>query len=301
MTRAVALLVLAAALLCAACGPAVTSIGRPGTGDGELREPRGVAVSERGVAVVDRTGRLQVFDLEGRWRRTIVVVPGDVRRGLPTGVAWLPEGGLVVADTHQSRIVFRDDAGKVLRVFGEYGVEPGQFLYPQRIARRDDGTFLVAEYGFDRSNRVQHVRADGSVVRVLGHGPDEAGRLGRPMAAVPLPAGRTLVADRHAGLVTYDAEGRQEGRFGPALPPEASPYGLCVGDGGDVFVADVARSLLLRYRGDGTYVGAYGGVGDAPALFREPWDVAWHAGRVYVADMGNHRVARLDPEAVTWR
>jgi hypothetical protein len=300
MRRLAALLVAMVASLCAACGDAVVSIGRPGTGDGEFRDPRGIAVSERGIAVLDRTGRLQVFDLAGHWRRTIVVVPGDVRRGLPTGVTWLPEGGFAVADTHQSRIVFRDEEGAVLRVFGEYGVEPGQFLYPQRIARRADGTFLVAEYGFDRANRVQHLRPDGSVIRVLANGPDEELHLGRPMAAVPLADGRTLVADRRAGLVTYDAEGRQEGRFGPRLPPEAAPCGLCVGDDGDVYVADVARSVLLRYAADGTYRGAYGGPGDAPERFREPWDVAWHAGRVYVADMGNHRVARLDPEAVTW-
>lgn len=297
------------AFAAAACGPAIVSIGRPGTGDGEFKDPRGAAVSAHGVAVLDRTGRLQVFDLEGKWRRTIVVVPGDVRRGLPTGLLWTADGGFVIADTHQSRIVFRDAGGAVLRVFGEYGVEPGNFLYPQRIAVDAHGDYFVSEYGFDRTNRVQVVRADGSVVRVLGGGAPEDGGLGRPMAAVPLPGGRTLVADQRAGLVVYDADGRFAGRFGPPLPEGAVVFGACRavdGNGdangdGDVYVVDGARSLLLRFTAGGEPRGVYGGVGDAPELFREPWDVVWFDGRVYVADMGNHRIARIDPGRIAWR
>lgn len=301
-TVAVALLLSFAVLLTSCGGPAIVSIGRPGTGDGEFRDPRGIAVSDRGLAVLDRTGRLQLFDLDGTFRRSLTIVPGEVRRGLPTGVLWLPDGDLAVAHTHQSRIVVFSPDGAERRCFGEYGVRPGQFLYPQRIALDADGDFVISEYGFDLTNRVQIVRPDGTSVRVLGGGTQGDGGLGRPMGALPLGDGRTLVADEFAGLVVFGADGKATGRFGPPVEEGVLPRGVCRGGDGDVYVAvGGARHEVRRYAADGTLRGAFGEFGDAPLRFREPWDVAWFGGRVYVADMGNHRVARIDPEAVTWR
>ena len=296
------LALLAALASLAACGgPAIESIGRPGTGDGEFRDPRGIAVSERGLAVLDRTGRMQFFGLDGHWQRTATVVPGDVRRGLPTGVTWLPDGDLAVAHTHTSRIVVFGQDGTVRRVLGDYGVAPGQFIMPQRIALDAAGDYVVSEYGIDKTNRVQVLHPDGRVVRVLGGGIGGEGGLGRPMGAVGLPGGRTLVADERAGLVVFGADGHAAGAFGPPLPEGALPRGICLGGDGDVYVIDGSRCELRRYAQDGTLRGVYGSSGDAPALFREPWDVAWHDGRVYVADMGNQRVARIDPERLEWR
>lgn len=292
-----------AAIVAPGCGrPAVVSIGRPGTGDGEFRDPRGVAVSDAGIAVLDRTGRLQIFALDGTFRRSITIVPGDVRRGLPTGVAWLPDGDLVVAHTHQSRILVLSPEGVQRRTFGEYGVAPGQFLYPQRIVQDADGNFVVSEYGFDKTNRVQVLRPDGAPVRVLGGGTAAEGGLGRAMGALPFDDGRVLVADEFAGMVMFAKDGRSLGRFGPELPEGALPRGVCRGGDGDVYVAiGGALHEVRRHAPDGTLRGAFGAYGDAPDGFREPWDVAWHAGRLYLADMGNHRVARIDPESVTWR
>ena len=51
--RAALPFVLAGAALLAGCGPEPPLvIGRPGTGDGEFRSPRGLAVSASGVAVL---------------------------------------------------------------------------------------------------------------------------------------------------------------------------------------------------------------------------------------------------------
>ncbi|MCE9638157.1 MAG: hypothetical protein K8T90_20840 [Planctomycetes bacterium] len=303
VATAAVLLVALAALTGTGCGgPGVVSIGRPGTGDGEFRDPRGVAVSDSGIAVLDRTGRLQVFGLDGVFRRSIVVVPGDVRRGLPTGVTWLPDGDLAIAHTHQSRIVVLSPEGVQRRTFGEYGVAPGQFLYPQRIVQDADGNFVVSEYGFDKTNRVQVLRSDGAPLRVLGGGTAGEGGLGRAMGALPLADGRVLVADEFAGMVLFAKDGHSLGRFGPELPEGALPRGVCRGADGDVYVAiGGALHEVRRFSPEGALRGAFGEFGDAPERFREPWDVAWHAGRLYLADMGNHRIARIDPEAVAWR
>ena len=283
-------------------GPGVVSIGRPGTGDGEFRDPRGLAVCGRGLAVLDRTGRLQIFDLEGHFRSSFDIVPGNVRRGLPTGVLWLADGDLAIAHTHQSRVVILRPDGTQRRTFGDYGVAPGQFLYPQRIAVDRAGDFVVSEYGFDKTNRVQVLHPDGTPVRVLGGGTAADGGLGQPMAALPMDDGSVLVADAFAGLVVFGPDGLSRGHVGPPVPEGVLPRGVCRGGDGDIYVVvGGARQELWRLAPDGALRGVFGSFGDAPLGFREPWDVAWWDGRVYVADMGNHRVARIDPERVTWR
>lgn len=303
MIRALrAALATAAIVVLAACARPATSIGRPGTGDGEFRAPRGIAVSDRGIAVLDRTGRMQLFDLDGTWRRSIEVVPGDVRRGLPTGVCWLPDGTLLVAHSHQSRLVVFDAVtGSAVRTIGDYGVAPGSFLYPQRVTLDAAGDYVVSEFGFDTTNRVQVLRPDGTSLRVLGGGRDAEGGLGRPMGALPLADGTTLVADERAGVVRFTADGRSLGAFGPPPGPSGFFRGICGGDDGDVYVLDGGRHEVLRLRADGTLVGVWGAWGDPPDGLREPWDVAWHGGRLYVADMGNHRIARIDADDVRWR
>lgn len=308
MTRALAaaavlaaMTALAAAL--AACGPpAITVIGRPGLGDGEFRDPRGLAAGPHGLAVVDRSGRVQLFDAAGSFRGKFAVVAGDVRRGLPTGLAWTADGNLAVAHAHEGRVAVFTPEGAPAGGFGSYGAQPGQFIQPQRIAFDAEGRFVVSEFGFDRTNRVQVLRGDGTVVRVVGGRDPSLGGLTRAMGAVPCADGGLIVADQSAGLLRYGPEGRFEGRFTRDPPPEGSlTQGVCADASGDVFVADLGLHLVRRYTRDGEARGVFGGPGKEPGRFLEPWDVAWFDGRLYVADMGNHRVVRFDPERVAWR
>jgi len=292
-----------AAVAVPACSrPAIVVLGRPGLGDGEFRDPRGLAVSSHGIAVVDRSGRIQVFDGEGRFRTKFAVVEGDVRRGLPTGLMWRDDGTLAVAHSHESRVVFFALDGRVLGGFGEYGVEPGKFLQPQRIAQDRSGNWLVSEFGFDLTNRVQVLAPDGAPLRTLGGRAPEKGGLTRAMGAVALDDGRTLVADQTAGLLLYGTDGAFLGPFAREPDPEgALSQGVCRAPGGDVYVADLGLHAVRRYDADGTLRGVFGTAGAEPGQFREPWDVAWGDGALYVADKGNHRLQRIDPERVEWR
>ncbi|MCG3133363.1 MAG: hypothetical protein HMLKMBBP_00512 [Planctomycetes bacterium] len=303
MRFARAFLACAAALVAAGCGDAPKVIGRAGLGDGEFTEPRGIAVSADGLAVLDRSGRAQVFDLDGRWTRTVRVVPSEVRRGLPIGCAWRPGGVLAVAHTHESRIVFFDDEGHAVSGFGKEGTRPGEFLMPQRVTVAADGRLWVCDHGFLSVRRVQVLEPDGTPVRIFGGPEPEHGGLGRPMAALPLADGRCIVADQRAGLAVFDAAGAYVGPFA-AMPDRAVVQGAClVPEGeraGDVLCVDLQRSEIRRYAPDGSPLGTFAAA-DAPERpLREPWDIAWHAGFVYVADMGNHRVVRIPEAAIAW-
>lgn len=300
LPRAAALALLA--LCTAACDAPPVVIGRPGTGPGEFRSPRGVAASEHGLAVLDKTGRLQILDLDGTPLRSHEIVGGNVRRGLPVGVAWLPDGRLAVADTHSSRVRLIDPESGDEQVFGDYGVAPGEFLYPQRLAVCADGDLLVSDHGMGTTNRIQVVATDGTSRLVFGGPAPEDGALVRPMGVVALPEGGYLVADQRAGLVRFDADGVFAGPA-PGWPygEEVLPYGLARAPDGTLYCTDLAGHRVLRLDPDGTPTGVLGGDGVEPGRFREPWDVAWHDGRLYVADMGNHRVQRFDADDADWR
>ncbi len=304
MPAAAAVLAALGCVLLSACGPAAPLvIGRPGTGDGEFRSPRGLAVSERGLAVLDKTGRLQVLDLDGTPRRSLVIVGGNVRRGLPIGVTWLADGRLAVADTHSGRIRLIDPATGAETAFGRYGLAAGEFLYPQRLVARGDGDLVVTDHGMGTTNRVQVVGTDGSSRLVFGGPRPEDGALVRPMGVVVLPdAGGFVVADQRAGLVRFGPDGRFVGVLpGWSYGEDVLAYGLTRAPDGTLYATDLAGHRVLRLAADGTPTGVLGRAGTEPGAFREPWDVAWWDGRLYVADMGNHRVQVFDADDADWQ
>src|SRR6185503_1013000 len=282
------------------CEEAVTTFGRPGLGDGEFREPRAVAAGPARVAVIDRSGRLQLFEHDGRFRSKFAVAGENVRRGLPCGVSWLADGTLALADTHQSYVKILGTTGEILAHYGGLGAEPGQFNMPQRVAELPDGRLAVSDHGVDLSNRVQVLRRDGTVLLVFGGPEPEKGGLARPMGLVPREDGSFVLADQAAGLVVFDAAGRFHGRFGDE--PEAGSlfYGLCRAPDGIHYASDIGHDRILRLDPSGRRTGSYGENGSEPGRFLEPWDVAFWGGRLYVADRGNHRVQRIDPARVRW-
>ncbi len=291
---------------CAPGTPAVETFGRGGLGDGEFVEPRGLAVCTEGLAVVDKSGRLQILRLDGTFDRGFRIAAPDVRRGFATGVTWLPDGRIALADTHKSRVTLYSGDGKPIAPIGEYGAEDGQFLYPQRVALRPDGTLVITEFGLDANNRVQEFNLDGKFLRTYGGTAQEHGALTRPMGVVVLPDGGVVVADQRAGLVRFAADGAFEGAFcAPETDPEtdapAMPYGLCRAPDGRLYATDLATHSVVRIDADGTPSGRFGGTGAEIGQFHEPWDIAWLDGYLYVADRGNHRIQRIDVERVTWR
>jgi DNA-binding beta-propeller fold protein YncE len=118
---------------------------------------------------------------------------------------------------------------------------------------------------------------------------------------VPRDDGSIVVADQKEGLVVFDATGRCAGPFGECGPrPGVLLYGLCRAADGTYYASDIGKDRLLHVSADGRLLGSFGHTGVGPGEFLEPWDVSWNAGRLYVADKGNHRVQRIDPERVNW-
>ena len=112
---------------------------------GNFYFPAGVSVNASGTIFVadSNNHRVQVFDAEGTVQRVLVV------QGLPRGLAVDTKGRLYVVDTLGHKVDVLDVEGDRIATFGEQGMEPGQFSFPNGIAV-DSGSGLI--FVADREN-----------------------------------------------------------------------------------------------------------------------------------------------------
>lgn len=278
--------------------PSAVVFGRPGNIDGRFDYPRAIALdADRGrVYVVDKTARIQRFDLDGRFERSWTMPRSE--NGKPTGVTIDPEGRVVVADTHQHRIAIFSPDGELVETFGEYGEGPGQFIYPTDVAIAADGTWFVSEYG--GNDRVQIFDRDRRPVGSIGFmsHDDRGDRPGllRPQSIAWDDAAQELfIADAvNHRIVVTDRTGRMLRVLGGAgdLPGRlAYPYGLVLDGEDSLLVAEYGNNRVQRLnRIDGKCLGAWGGVGIEVGRLRYPWGVDAGGGLMAVLDSGNDRV-----------
>jgi tripartite motif-containing protein 71 len=79
------------------------------------------------------------------------------------------------------------------------------------------------------------------------------------------------------------------------------PSGLDVDGSGNVYIADTGNDQIAAYRPDGSQMWRVGTRGNkASGRFNNPRDVAYLAGRLYVADLGFNRVDVLNASNGSW-
>ncbi len=247
------------------------AIGGAGRGRGQFNGPRVMAISPRtgDTFVIDKDARVQRFSPTGEvlaeWSMP------TAKRGKPVGASVGPDGSLVVADTHEHRLIAFSPDGAILWTLGEYGMGDSQFIYPTDIAFAPDGRMFVGEYG--SNDRIQVFDSERKLLYKFGSFGIDPGQFMRPQTIL-YDAGRDelYVADvgnHRIQVFTGDGEFRRAfGSAGKEPGQLAYPFGL---------VLEI----------DGLAVNA--ATGHAIGETRGP-------GRrtVLVAEHGNHRVQRLD-------
>ena len=193
------------------------------------------------------------------------------------------------------------------QVVGAPGVQPGQFQSPRGLAVAGDGSLYVVD---SMNNRVQHLKADGTVLKVWGtqadvsKGAAPGGTFNEPWGIAIGPDGSVYVADTwNYRIEKFTADGKfinMWGFFGqPSDAPEAfyGPRGLAVDASGRVYVADTGNKRIVIFDANGKYITQFGSSGLALGQLDEPVAVALDAaGNVYVTDTWNQRVQVFAPD-----
>lgn len=303
----IAVLLLGLAAL-SACRREVTDVdrlelvwGRRGVSTGRMQKPRAMAIDARDeLYIVDMTGRIQVFDADGKYLRgwsTPVCT-----NGRPTGLSIDRDGNLAVADTHYFRVLFYTPQGELLTertLGGVCGHGPGEFYFVTDVAQDREGNYYVSEYG--DYDRVQKFTRDGRFVMQWGQHGQAPGEFVRPQSLDIDDEGRIWVADAcNHRVQVFEIHGdtaklvRIWGEQGSAVGQLTYPYGLQLDRRGHVYVSEFGNNRVQKFTLAGESVGVWGVAGKRPGELYQPWTLALDSrGRLHVLDSNNHRVQRV--------
>ena len=294
---------LTSALLLAGCGdeppaapeagaPATIVWGGPGRTDGRFVKPRAMAVGKDRVYIVDMTGRLQVFDLDGNHLASWTLPLKE--RGYPTGLALRADGAVAVAITHDFVVKIFSPQGELLQTVGAPGSGDGEFHFVTDVAFDSAGNLYVSEHGGER-DRIQKFDPEGNFLLAWGASGEAPGAFHRPQALAVDGDDLVYVADSANHRVqTFTGEGRFVGEFGGfgSAPGEMKyPYDVDVAPDGTIFVCEYGNNRVQAFDAEGRPIGEWGKAGRAPGDLAAPWGVCFvpHHG-LYVLDTENHRV-----------
>lgn len=184
----------------------------------------------------------------------------------PTRLAMAPNGDLYVSDGYgNARIHHFTPRGELIQSWGEPGSGPGEFNLPHSVWVHTDGRVFVS----DRENdRIQIFSPTGELLEMWSDIPRAAdvwidknnvvyvGELAVD-AGKPNMAGRIMTRTRASKVTVRDLKGNVLSSWGAddQFAPDGftSSHSVCVDSRGDVYVGEVAQTVLNRtnqYRPD---------------------------------------------------
>lgn len=177
-------------------GEELGRIGQVGSEPGELRYPRGIAVSAEGQVFVADFGnrRIQIYDadLTQPLGEVVHLDPKSGQPARPRGVAIDPKGRLwaVYSETHE---VVRFDASLQAELkFGSHGRRAGQFLSPRYLAFDGRGSVFVTDFDL---HRIQQFDEYGNLLYSYGARGSAPGQFHGPEGIEITPRGDMVIAD----------------------------------------------------------------------------------------------------------
>jgi hypothetical protein len=282
--------------------------GVPGSEPGRLFRPRAVVIDKHDLLyIVDMTPRIQVFTGDGELIRAWQ--PPKFDTGKPSGLSLDNAGNLLVADTHNYRILVYTPEGKLLDdqvMGGVCGPRDGEFQFVTDAAQDAAGNYYVTQYG--EYDRIQKFTPDRRFILSWGEHGHELGQFLRPQEIVIDQAGLGWVADAcHHRVQVFDGRTRDVklvkswGQQGHEPGQLNYPYDILLDDaalagqaGGHVYLCEFGNHRVQKFTTDGQFVAAFGKNGRREGELDQPWGIARDSkGRMFVLDTYNHRVQRF--------
>ncbi len=294
-----------AVLLCGCAGDdpdnGANGWGRQGRRYGEFLRPRAIGVHEGEVFVIDKTGRVQVFDESGTYLRSWSVP--NVDNGTPTAITFHPDGRILIPDTHNSRVLEYTGDGTLLTQWGHFGTESDAFIYPTGLALGPQSEFYLSEYGTG-AERIHVFNQERHFLRQWGSHGEATGQFNRAMAIGMNRRDEIVVADTaNHRIQCFDTMGnwlRSVGEAGTAPGQLKFPHDLAIGPDDTIYVAEYGAHRVSRFTPDGALIELFGSAGRGPGQLNAPRGVAVSfENKVFVADTDNHRIQVFQAQTVT--
>ena len=269
----------------------ISGWGEKGTGPGQFNDPTGIAIAGDEVFVADsRNGRIQVFDLKGKFLRQF----GKLARPMNLTIA---KGELYVPEYFSDTISVFSLAGKLQRRLGK----PGLFNAPGGVGVTGSGMLYVADF---YNHRIVRLKPDGTVAGQLGRTGKPgagAGEFSYPTGVTIGADGAVIVADGYNDRIqVFSPDGRFKTKwggpfahniYGPFNGWFATVTSVATDAAGNIFAADFYNHRIQKFRMDGTFLAAFGRKGSGKGRFFHPIAMAIAGnGDAYVADFGNNRI-----------
>ena len=272
--------------------------GERGITSGKFQKPRAMVIdaSDR-IYIVDKTARVQVFDLEGKFLRQWQTP--DFKDGKPTGLSIARDGSLLIADTHYFRVLRYNADGMLQQektLGGTYGEAPGEFGLVTDAVEDSLGNMYVAEYG--DHDRIQKFSPEGKFLLEWGTHGSEPGQFLRPQNMVIDAEDRIWVADAcNHRIQVFNSNGKllfHWGKQGEQPGELHYPYDLALDGKGHLYVCEYGNHRIQKFTLDGKSLGCWGKSGRKKGEFFNPWALALDKqNRIYILDSNNHRVQRI--------
>jgi len=275
--------------------------GKLGLADGRFQKPRALVIdSEDRLYIVDKTGRIQVFDTNGKFLRKWHTPA--IANGKPTGLGINRENQLMVADTHYFQILFYTLDGTPLpekTIGGSNGPNIGQFAFVTDVLQDRQGNYFISEYGeFDR---IQKYSPAGEFICRFGETGNGPLQFSRPQSMVLDSEDNLWISDacNHRIQVIRCENERPElvriiGNQGNNPGEFQYPYGIQLGVDGFLYVAEFGNHRIQKLDLKGKPIEVWGEPGRKPAQLDQPWTLALDSlGRIHVLDSGNNRIQRV--------
>ena len=271
----------------------IEKLGTPILTIGDMEEPWGVAINQRGEVVVSDRYRhcVSVFSPNGVKLRSF----GSRGSGhglfdIPKGVAVGGKGNILVAEYNNHRIQKFTAEGKFLAVVGTKGSGRLQFHFPIDIATSNNKVYVA-----DLLNHcIQVLHSDLTFSSTFGKRGSGKGLFNHPQGIACDSTGNVYVADRDNHRVqVFTAEGkflRMFGGRGQGMRELNRPISIAVHDG-LLYVGEGGNGRVSVFTLEGQFVTSFGSKGAGPGQFGWPCGLAVDSnGVVYVCDNTNKNV-----------
>lgn len=291
----------------------LASYRRPGTMNGEIDYPLGVAIDAKGDTWIDGgNAKIDEYNEKGEY----VTQFGTKGTGAgqledPYGIAIDPKNNIWIVDNGNGRVEEFNEKGEYQRQFGSEGAEENRLKYPSAIALDAKGDVWVADSG---NNRVEEFNEKGEFLQKFGKEGSGEGMFKAPSGIAVDNKGHVWVSDTgNNRLEEFGEKGefiRAVGKTGTGNAQFERPWGIVADSSGNVWVADTANNRVQELSSEGVFEAKFGSSaedpGEGPGEFDEPIDLALNSnGDMWISDMRNGReqhwkvYPKTEAEAIT--